>query len=597
MNEQRNLILAIVLSVGILLTWDFVFKKPVPPGDPAGGQQSADTTGAPNPPAGSIAPPAPAAGPPASTGAPAPVPATAGAAVPAAAASSPAADAPRLPIAGARVRGSLRLDGARFDDLLLNDYREAIDPGSSNIVVLAPTGSANPYYAEFGWAPAGDASIRVPGATTRWQTTQREIGDQNPAVLTWDNGDGLVFSRSISVDENYAFTITQRVENKGTQPVTLHPYGLISRTGTPKTLDFYILHEGPLGVLNDTLREVDYDELQEEGPVTEQATGGWLGITDKYWLVALVPDQRELLTARFVHANAGSGDKYQVDYLGAGRTIPPGSSIELTNHLFAGAKEVNLLDRYSERLGVARFDLAVDFGWFYFLTKPIFFVLDYLFRVIGNFGIAIILFTVLIRVLFYPLASKAFRSMHAMRTLQPEMQRLREQYGNDRQKLQQSVMELYRREKVNPMAGCLPIAMQIPVFFALYKVLFVTIEMRHAPFYGWIHDLSAADPTTIFNLFGLVPWDPPTFLQIGVWPLVMGVTMFLQQKINPQPVDPIQAKMFLALPIVFTFILAQFPAGLVIYWTWNNLLSMAQQWIIYKRAGINPRAHHNQNKT
>ena len=495
-------------------------------------------------------------------------------------------DSPRLRIEAQRVQGSVRLRGARIDDLLLYDYRNTLDSDSGDIVLLSPAGTQNAYYTEFGWAVGVGTDMPVPDTTTLWQANGDVLVPRAPITLEWDNGQGLLFQRTISVDENYLISISQRVSNRSTAPVTLHPYGLVSRSNPPNTLGFFILHEGPIGVLNDELEEVDYDDLQDDGRQTVQSTGGWLGITDKYWLTALIPDQTEAIDTSFNHSVIDGGDRYQVDFLGAARVIPAGGVVEVSNRLFAGAKEVHLLDKYTETQNIPRFDLAVDFGWFYFLTKPIFYVLDYLNRVLGNFGLAILVFTVIIRILFYPLANKSFRAMHAMRKLQPEMTKMREQYSEDRQRLHKEMMELYKREKVNPMAGCLPIAMQIPVFFALYKVLFVTIEMRHAPFYGWIQDLSAPDPTSLFNLFGLIPWDPPMFLHIGIWPLLMGISMFLQQKINPQPVDPMQAKIFLALPVVFTFVLANFPAGLVIYWTWNNMLSMAQQWTIYKRAGI-----------
>ena len=584
MSDQKNLILAVVLSVVILMMWDFMYRRP-PVEDLAPPSGTVEQT-APAP--QSTAPQAPSV---ASSTTAAPRPGT-GVTLPVAPEASgvqaPGDDSPRLKITAPRVDGSLRLRGARLDDLLLTDYRDTIEPDSENIVLLSPSGTPNAYYAEFGWSVGAGTRMEVPGTATPWQANGDVLVSGAPITLEWDNGQGLLFQRKIAIDDDYLITITQRVSNRSTAPVTLHPYGLISRSNTPDTLGFYILHEGPIGVLNDNLMEVDYDDLQDDGRVTQQSTGGWLGITDKYWLTALIPDQAEAIDTSFNHSLLDGIERYQVDFLGAARNIPAGGSVEVTNRFFAGAKEVHLLDRYTEIHGVPRFDLAVDFGWFYFLTKPIFFVLDYLNRHIGNFGLAILLFTVLIRVLFYPLANKSFRSMHAMRKLQPEMVKMREQFADDRQKLHKAMMDLYRREKVNPMAGCLPIAMQIPVFFALYKVLFVTIEMRHTPFYGWIRDLSAADPTSMFDLFGLIPWDPPLFLHVGVWPLMMGVTMFLQQKINPQPVDPMQARIFLALPIVFTFVLAQFPAGLVIYWTWNNILSMAQQWLIYRRAGITP---------
>tara|TARA_A100001037_G_scaffold306144_1_gene349511 strand:+ start:5907 stop:7682 length:1776 start_codon:yes stop_codon:yes gene_type:complete len=580
MSDQKNLILAVVLSVVILMMWDFMYRRPpvddlVPPPQTATDQAVQDSQStAPQAPAGSVSGTAPT-----TPGQNATAPITPEAAL-------AQDDSPRLRIEAERIHGSLRLRGARFDDLILDDYRSSLEEDSENIVLLSAAGSPFSYYAEFGWAVGAGTSMPVPDSATLWQANGDVLVPGAPITLEWDNGQGLLFQRTISVDENYLLSVTQRVSNTRTSPVTLHPYGLISRSNPPDTLGFFILHEGPIGVLNDELKEIDYDDLQDDGRQTIQSTGGWLGVTDKYWLTAMIPDQSEAIETSFNHIAADEGDRYQVDFLGGARVIPAGGAVAVTNQMFAGAKEVHLLDRYTESHNIPRFDLAVDFGWFYFLTKPIFFIIDYLNRGLENFGLAILVFTVLIRILFYPLASKSFRAMHAMRRLQPEMTKMREQFADDRQKLHQSMMELYKREKVNPMAGCLPIALQIPVFFALYKVLFVTIEMRHAPFYGWIQDLSAADPTTIFNLFGLIPWDPPLFLQIGIWPLLMGISMFMQQKINPQPVDPMQAKIFLALPIVFTFVLAQFPAGLVIYWTWNNVLSMAQQWMIYKRAGI-----------
>jgi len=421
-----------------------------------------------------------------------------------------------------------------------------------------------------------------------WKADRDVLAPNEPVTLSWNNGQGLVFYRRFALDENYMFTVTQRVENKSAQPVTLYSYGLISRSGTPKTLGYYILHEGPLGVLDGTLDEVKYADLREKGVIEKQSTGGWIGITDKYWLVALVPDQKTKIKARFDYAKTNGLDKYQVDFLGPETTIPAGGEAHVTNRLFAGAKEVRLLDSYAKNLGIDRFDLAVDFGWFYFLTKPIFYVLNYFNAVLGNFGLAILLLTVLIKGAFFPLANKSYRAMSKMKKLQPEMLRLRERFKEDRARLNQEMMALYKKEKVNPTAGCLPIVIQIPVFFALYKVLFVTIEMRHAPFFGWIRDLSAPDPLLVSNLFGLIPWDPPQLLHVGVWPLIMGITMYLQQKLNPQPPDPTQAKIFLALPVVFTFLLARFPAGLVIYWAWNNTLSIAQQWLIMRRAAAKP---------
>jgi YidC/Oxa1 family membrane protein insertase len=430
----------------------------------------------------------------------------------------------------------------------------------------------------------------LPGPNTRWEADGSELVANRPLTLTWDNGAGLVFKRIYSVDEHFMFTITQEVENTGAQAVGINPYSAVARWGSPEASQFFILHEGPIGVLDGTLKELSYEDLREQGVINYPTTGGWLGFTDKYWLGAVIPMQTDRVDARFVHTRAGELDKYQADYVGGGQVVPPGGSISQRTMLFAGAKEVRLLDRYAAEYGIKRFDLAIDFGWFYFLTKPFFLFLIYLKGLVGNLGVAILILTVCIKLAMFPLANKSYRAMSQMRKLAPEMTKLRERFAEDKARLNQEMMALYKREKVNPASGCLPMIVQIPVFFALYKVLFVTIEMRHAPFFGWIQDLSARDPTTIWNLFGLIPWNPeavlPAALHIGAWPLIMGVTMYLQQKLNPQPPDPVQAKIFMFLPVIFTFMLAQFPAGLVIYWTWNNILSVIQQWVIMRREGV-----------
>jgi len=579
--DQRNLIVAIVISVVVLLGFQYFYELPRLRQQ----QQQQATVEAARP---AEAPPAPAgvAAPPVAPGA---APATAAAAADRATA---LAAAPRVPIAARRLAGSISLAGGRIDDLVLTDYREGVERGSDNIVLLSPAGAANAYYADFGWV-AAEPGVALPDAQTRWQADGDRLAPDSPLTLTWDNGAGLRFTRSFALDDDYLFTVTQRVENSGTTPVTLYPYGLISRTGTPKVLGFFILHEGLIGVLDGTLEEVDYDDLRDAGVQEYAGAGGWLGITDKYWLVALVPDQGDQVSGRFAHTLRADTDVYQADFRGDGVTLAPGASVEAGSRLFAGAKEVRLLDRYRDEAGIPLFDRAVDFGWFYFLTKPIFYLLDYLNGLLGNFGVAILLLTIAIKGLFFPLANKSYRAMSRMKLLAPEMTKLRDRFKEDKQRLNQEMMALYKREKVNPAAGCLPIVVQIPVFFALYKVLFVTIEMRHAPFFGWIRDLSAQDPTSILNLFGLAPWGVPDLgplqlLSIGVWPIIMGVTMFLQQKLNPAPPDPIQARIFMMLPIVFTFMLATFPAGLVIYWAWNNVLSIAQQWVIMRRMGVKP---------
>jgi YidC/Oxa1 family membrane protein insertase len=578
MNEQRNLILAIVLSAMILFGFQWLYPKlspqPVAPATIAQGNTAQN--------AGDNRPPAPGGATPA----------------PANAVESRAAaleQTRRVPIHTKSVQGSLALTGARLDDLTLVGYHEEPNPNSPEITLLSPANAPNPYFAEFGWFST-EAGVKVPGPETIWTPAnpKAELTDDHPVVLSWDNGEGLRFVRTVAVDDRFMFTVAQRVENYGAKPVALYPYSFISRTGKPAGVaGTYILHEGPLGVLDGSLKEEKYDDAKKldfsrsrgAREKCEKTTGGWIGITDKYWLTALVPDQAASETGCFVYDERA--DRYQVDFTGVDPTVvPAGGSGESSFHMFAGAKILDLLDSYSQKLGIAKFDLAIDFGWFWFLTKPFFYMLRMMHEAFGNMGLAIIGMTVLIKLVMFPLANKSYVSMSKMKSVQPEMQRLQQRYGDDKVRLQQEMMALYKREKVNPASGCLPMLVQIPVFFALYKVLFVTIEMRHAPFIGWIHDLSAPDPTTVFNLFGLLPFTPPHFMMIGIWPLIMGFTMWLQQKLNPQPADPVQAKMFQFLPIVFTFLLGQFAAGLVIYWAWSNTLSILQQWVIMKKAAV-----------
>ena len=576
--EQRNLLIAIVLSVGILIAFQFAFERlrpPQPPG-PTGGTVTAPATSGP---ATQSAPPAPAtATNPPGANAPGAVPAQAAETRKAA-----LAKRPRVKIETPRLHGSIDLLGARLDDLTLATYHETVDRKSPEVVLLSPPGTQEPYLAELGWV-AATPDVKVPGPQTRWTASNGPLTPTNPVMLTWDNGQGLVFTRTISVDPNYMFTVRDSVRNTGAAPVKLLPYGLISRTGTPHVAGYYILFEGLIGYVDGALQEVKYSSLGPDKPLDYHSNGGWLGFTDKYWLTALIPPQNEAVTARFTHTVDDGVDRYQTDYLGPEVTIAPDGTGETSARFFAGAKEVNLLDAY-EAAGIPLFDHAIDFGWFYFLTKPIFLILQFFDKVLGNFGVAILLLTLCVKLIFFPLANKSYNAMSKMKLLQPEIQKLRERFPDDKARQQQEMMALYKRVGANPLAGCLPIVIQIPVFFALYKVLFVTIEMRHAPFFGWIHDLSAPDPTSFANLFGLLPFTPPAFLMIGAWPLIMGLTMFLQQKLNPQPVDPVQARMFMLLPIIFTYMLAAFPAGLVIYWAWNNLLSIAQQWAIMHRQG------------
>ncbi|HYB56008.1 MAG TPA: membrane protein insertase YidC [Alphaproteobacteria bacterium] len=603
MMEQRNLIAAILLSIAIVLGFQFLVEAPRLAKERARQQALQQTTG-------QTAPPAAATGaqpqiPPAGAVASAPtVPgvAAAPAAAPAAAGhpgrAEVLAESPRIAIASPSLKGSISLKGARIDDLKLGQYRETVDPKSPEIVLFTPPGMPDAYYAEFGWVASG-AGVKLPDANTLWQAERTTLTPATPVTLTWDNGQGLKFERTYAIDDAYMVQVTQKVENSGSAAVTLYPYGLVSRSGDPPTSSYYILHEGPLGVLDGVLHDgsffdkakIDYKDLQKT-PYEQDTTGGWLGFTDKYWLVALIPNQKVPVRTRFSDTVTSGNNKYQADYVTtAGLALEPGQTITAVSRMFAGAKEVHRLDSYEQKLGIERLSYAIDWGWYWFFTKPIFYLLDYLNKLVGNFGIAILLLTVIIKGLFFPLANKSYRSMSKLKKLQPEMMKIRERFKDDRERMNKEMMELYKREKANPASGCLPMVIQIPVFFSLYKVLFVTIEMRQAPFFGWIRDLSVPDPTSLLNLFGLVAWTPPeflNFLSIGIWPLIMGATMWAQQKLNPAPPDPVQAKMFMVLPLVFTFMLARFPSGLVIYWAWNNCLSILQQWVIMRRAGVKP---------
>ena len=603
--DQRNLILAIVLSVSILLGFQIFIEGPRIEEQRAllEAQKAQETAQATNPAApGQGAAPVPGqsnGGVPGQAIVPTPgaVPPGAGAPVagqPAAprsiSRSAVVAADPRIRIATSRVIGSIRLKGGLIDDLTLLDYRQTLKKDSENIVMLSPLGTENPYYAQFGWTTT-TTGITLPDADTVWTADRSTLSVGEPVTLRWTNPQGIEFAKTISIDRNFMFTVDQRITNNGSQTAVIHPFGLISLTGMPETAGFWILHEGMIGVFDETLTEVDYDDLPDEprGIRTVEGAAKWLGITAKYFATSLVPDQKTVNNGRFVHTAPGGKDKFQADYLAASQTVAPGQSAAFTTRLFAGAKEVRLLDSYEEKLGIPRFDRMVDFGWFYFLTKPIFYAIDYFYQLLGNFGLAILLLTVLIKIAFFPLANKSYKSMSRLKKLQPKMVEIRDRYKDDRQRQNTAMMELYKKEGANPMSGCFPILIQIPVFFALYKVLFVTIEMRHAPFFGWIQDLSAPDPLGLLIGFGLFQWDVPQSLQIvniGIWPIIMGITMFLQQKLNPQPADPMQQKIFMLLPIVFTFLLGSFPAGLVIYWAWNNTLSIAQQWVIMRRMGV-----------
>ena len=599
--ENKNVILAIVLSAAIMIAWiAFIQPRFFPQPTPQQAAQQAQQSAAQQP--GQQA-----------------APQDAGRKV--VSREEALKGSPRVAIDSPRLKGSINLKGARLDDLVLKDYRETIEPSSPNIVLLSPLDTEHAYYADFGWH--GDSKIALPTKDTEWEPDGETLAPDKPLTLSWDNGQGLTFARKFEIDADYMFTVTDTVTNASGAQVDLAPFGRVVRYGTPKgASQSWVLHEGPIGVFDGALEEHSYGSIHGKGEDGEnippyKSTGGWMGISDKYWLVTQIPPQTETLTSNLFYDP--KNDFYQVDFLSASQAVPAGGALTRQQHLFAGAKVLNQLAKYRDNLyggnpdrswlksffgfeteDLPRFDRAVDFGYFFFLTKPFFVILDRLYLFVGNFGIAILCLTVLVKGAMFPLANKSYRSMSKMKLLGPKMQELKEKHGDDRAKLNQEMMALYKREKVNPAAGCLPIVVQIPVFYALYKVIYVTIEMRHAPFFGWIRDLSAPDPTSVLNLFGLIPWDyhmlltTPVigalvhFFSIGVWPLIMGFTMWAQMRLNPTPPDPVQARIFALMPIIFTFMLAPFSAGLIIYWAWNNTLSIAQQRLIMWRMGVKP---------
>ncbi len=559
-QDTRNMVLAVALSVLVLLGWTFVSEKYWP--QPKVVRPAITAAAAP----GTAA-----------------APAVTGGAVPGIPAVTTVADrgamlaaSPRLVIDTPRLQGSINLKGARFDDLVLPTYRETVDKTSPPVRLLSPSGTADAYFGQFGWTGAG-----APPADALWTASANRLTPDAPVTLSWTSPSGAVFEQVISVDKDFLFTIHQRVRNLGTTPIAVQPWGLVSRLGTGPEKNAYNLHVGPIGVMDGTLRdtEVNYDKLKSDGPKRYVTTGGWLGITDKYWLAALVPDQSVKVDARF----AAAGEQYQTDFLAAGSTIAPGTMHETTARFFAGAKEVNLLDTYRNSLGIPHFDLAVSWGWFIIIAQPIFHLLDWLFKLTNNFGFAIIGLTILVRAALFPIANKQFESMAKMRILAPKMKAIQERHKDDKLKAQQEVMALYKAEKANPLAGCLPLLLQIPIFYALYKTLLVSIEMRHQPFILWLHDLSAPDHLTPLNLFGAINWQPPAMIAIGVLPILLGITMWLQQRLNPPAADPVQQQVMAIMPWMFMFIMAPFAAGLQLYWTTNNLISIAQQsWMLKK---------------
>ncbi|MGB6324519.1 MAG: membrane protein insertase YidC [Methylocella sp.] len=589
-KETRNIMVATCLSLLVVLGWDAFYSRPhldkerqtqaemharAVPGAQPGPQANSQPTRS------------------RASGVSAPGPAEPSA--PQKSRADALAESPRVKLDAPAIYGSIALKGGRIDDVSFKDYRETVDPNSPNIVLLSPAGSPWPYYAEAGFIADPGANLVLPGPDTLWQADHDTLTETSPVTLTYDNGRGLVFRRKIAVDDRYMFTVTDSVENKSTQAVTLHPYAFVKRHGMPVTTGFYRVHEGFVGVIGESgVQEIRYNKIEKEDHATKSfaGTGGWLGLTDKYWAAVVIPDQGTAVEASY-SGSGGAPVIYQAGFAGTeGRTLAPGASSEFTSRVFAGAKETATLDKYQANLGIKKFDLLIDWGWFYFITRPMFRLLDLIYRFVGNFGVAILCITVLVKGVFFPLANRSYRAMAKMKSVQPQITAIKDRFPDDKPKQQAEIMALYKREKINPLSGCLPVLIQLPVFFALYKTLVITIEMRQAPFFGWIKDLSQRDPTNVFNLFGLIPFDPtqiPVFgpyLAIGAWPLIMGITMFIQMKVNPEPTDPMQKQVFTWMPVIFTFTLGNFASGLVIYWSWNNTLSVIQQTAIMKRAGV-----------
>lgn len=568
--DSKNFILAIVLSMAIIFAWQYFFVTPQLQQQQQ--QQAAQQT--------TTAEPGQS---------------TAGAQVPGNPAEAGTSTRDQAIAATGRVKidtplleGSINLTGAQLDDLKLKQYHELPDPTSPVITLLSPSGTPNAYFAEQGFVGTNGSTVKLPDSNSVWTVSSGStLTGTTPVTLSFDNGEGLVFTREISLSDDYVFTIKQGVENKSGAPVSLIPYARVQRQDTPSVAGFYVFFEGLLGVQDGTLTEAHYSDVAEEGgKITKESKGGWVAFTDKYWATALIPDQTRNLTSTYQHFKIGARDAYQVDWLAReALTLAPGSATSTTDHIYAGAKIVNSMYAIGEKYNIDKFDLMIDWGWFYFLTKPMYKLLHFANSFLGNFGLAILFVTVLVKLVLFPLANKSYASMSKMKKLQPEMERIKAAFPDDRMKQQQEIMEMYKKEKVSPLSGCLPIVIQIPIFFSLYKVILTTIDLRHAPFYGWIHDLSAPDPTSLFNLFGLIPWTPPHLLMLGVWPILMGITMWVQMRLNPAPTDPVQASMFNWMPLIFTFMLGSMPAGLVIYWTWSNLLSIIQQSYIMKRNG------------
>ena len=592
MNEtNRNMIIAIALSVVVLFGWQFFIAGP----QAQRAQQQAEIAAQ----QAAAANPGLATGATTTTANGATVPANATAPTNAAAQNFPdraaaIAATQRVGIDTPSLKGSINLTGGRLDDLELKKYTETVDPKSPIVTLLSPAGVVGGYYVEQGWAPANGSSVKLPNAQTVWTAAgDAKLTSATPVTLSWDNGAGLVFHRSFAVDDDYLFTVTQSIDNKTGAEVQLVPYSRVVREGTPKVSNFFVQHEGPVGVLGSNNQiTFKYTDLQGAKQRDASSTGGWLGITDKYWATAVIADPATPINARFSYLTPTPAGEYQTSFVNANAVVVAnGATATDKSYLFAGAKQESVIASYETNYHFDRLELLIDWGWFFFITKPMFYLLRFLNGFLGNFGLAMLTMTVIVKLLFFPLANRSFRSMAAMRRVQPEMKAIQTRFKDDRAGQQQATMELYKREKINPLAGCWPVLIQIPVFFSLYTVIFISLDMRHAPFFGWIQDLSAQDPTNIFTLFGLIHWDPTALplvgglAHLGVWPLIMGCTMWVQMRLNPQQPDPTQAAILNWMPVVFTFMLGTFPAGLVIYWSWNNFLSVCQQYFIMSRHG------------
>ncbi len=589
-EDTRNLFLAIALSVLVMAGWQYFYAGPMSQRQHQTQQQTQTQTNVASAPAGQ----------PSQTAQPQQpgVAAPGGASAPGVVATQTVAQAleanPRVAIDTPSLEGSIDLKGGKLDDLLLKNYHETVDKTSPLVRLFSPSGAPDAYWATAGYIGAGAGAARTPTLDTVWTANEKTLTPERPLTLTWDNGAGLVFKRVIAVDDKYMFTVTNSVTNSSDAAVTLRPYGLVSRHGMPPVAGYSVLHEGFEGVVGNQEQAPTYASIDKAAGKAEtfKGDGGWLGFTDKYWASAVIPEQTAPIEARYTASGTSQPEDYQADFVGAEKTVAPGASYDNTTRVFAGAKEVATIYDYQTKYGIEKFNLMIDWGWFYFITQPMYWLIDTIYKFVGNFGVAILIVTVLVKLVFFPLANRSYASMAKMKKIQPQIAALKDLYPDDKVKQQQEQMALFKREGVNPVAGCLPMVIQIPVFFALYKVIFITIEMRHAPFFGWIRDLSAPDPTNVFTLFGLVPWDPTAlpvfghFLHLGIWPLIMGVSMFFQMKMNPEPADPVQKAMFSWMPVIFTFMLGTFPAGLVIYWTWNNTLTVFQQYFIMRKAGV-----------